>query len=135
MCRRSEPRGQVLHRDVRQPVRLEVVVHGDDVGVAEGARQPGLAQEPLRERGLGGAEDAELLERDDAVEVDLPRDVDGGHAAAADFAADLVAPDAPRRTPAWVADAAHLGEAMCAGSAVDEGEGDRPILGRSHPGN
>ena len=36
---------------------------------------------------------AELLERDEAVEVGLAREVDHGHAAAADLAEDLVAAD------------------------------------------
>ena len=52
-----------------------------------------LAQEALRERGVGGVEGGQLLERDEAVEVGLAREVDDRHPAAADLAQDLVAPD------------------------------------------
>ena len=43
--------------------------------------------------GSDGVERAQLLERDDAVEVGLAREVDDRHAAAADLADDLVAAD------------------------------------------
>jgi hypothetical protein len=39
------------------------------------------------------ARKAELLERDEAVEVGLAREVDHGHPAAADLTHDLVPPD------------------------------------------
>ena len=48
----------VLHRDVRRAVVLEVVVHGDDVRVAERAGDARLAQEALGERGVRGVERA-----------------------------------------------------------------------------
>ena len=72
----------VLHRDVRRAVVLEVVVHGDDVRVAQRAGDARLAQEALRERRVGGVERAELLQRDEAVQVGLAREVDDRHAAA-----------------------------------------------------
>ena len=83
----------VLHRDVRRAVVLEVVVHGDDVRVAQRAGHARLAQEALRERRVRGVERAQLLERDEAVEVGLAREVDDRHAAAADLPQDLVAAD------------------------------------------
>ena len=52
-----------------------------------------LAQEALRERRVGRVERAELLERDVAVEVGLARQVDDGHAAAAELLQDLVPTD------------------------------------------
>ena len=83
----------VLHRDVRRAVVLEVVVHGDDVRMAQRAGHARLAQEALRERGVGGVERRQLLERDEAVEVGLAGEVDHRHAAAPDLAEDLVAAD------------------------------------------
>ena len=83
----------VLHRDVRRAVVLEVVVHGDDVRMAQRAGDARLAQEALRERGVRRVERRQLLERDEAVEVGLAREVDHRHAAAADLAEDLVAAD------------------------------------------
>ena len=75
--------------------------------MAERAGEPGLAQEPLRERRLGRAEDTELLERDGPVEVELAGDVDRGHAASADLPADRVTPDPPRDRAVWLACGAH----------------------------
>ena len=83
----------VLHRDVRRPVVLEVVVHGHDVRVAERTGHARLAHEPLRERGVGRVEGSELLQRDEPVQVALAREVDRRHAAAPQLAEDLVAAD------------------------------------------
>ena len=96
MCGRSDPPVDVLHRDVRGPVVLEVVVDRDDVGVAQRARQPRLAQEALGEGGIGLAKGAQLLQRDQPVEVGLARQEHGRHAAPAQLLEDLVAPDRPR---------------------------------------
>ena len=96
MCGRSDPPVDVLHGDVRGPVVLEVVVDRDDVGVAERAGQPRLAQEALREGGVGLAKGAQLLQRDQAVEVGLAGEEHGGHAAPAELLEDLVAADRPR---------------------------------------
>ena len=52
-----------------------------------------LAQEALGERRVGRVERAELLQRDEAVEVGLAGEVDHRHAAATDLAEDLVAAD------------------------------------------
>ena len=87
--------GHVLHGDVRGSVAHEVVVDRDDVGMAEGARQPRLAQEAPGERRIGLAQRAQLLEGDQAIEIRLPRQVHGGHAAASELVEDLVAPDGP----------------------------------------
>jgi hypothetical protein len=83
----------VLHRDVGRPVVLEVVVHGDDVRVAQGAGDARLAQEPLRERGVRRVERRELLERDEAVEIGLAGEIDHRHATPPDLTEDLVAAD------------------------------------------
>ena len=74
-------------------VVLEVVVDGDDVRMAERPGHPRLAQEPLGERRVGGVEGGELLQRDGAVEVGLPGQVHGRHAAATDLSEHLVAAD------------------------------------------
>ncbi len=91
--RPQRPAVDVLHRDVRRALVLEVVEHGDDVRVRERARQPGLAQEAPGDRRIGRVEGAQLLDRDEPVELDLPGEVDRGHATAADLAQHLVAPD------------------------------------------
>jgi len=83
----------VLHRDVRRAVVVEVVVDRDDVRVRERARDARLAQEALGERGVRRVEGAQLLERHEAVEVGLAREVDHRHAAATHLAQDLVATD------------------------------------------
>ena len=90
---RSEPRSTYSIAMYGVPVVLEVVVHGDDVRVAQRPGDARLAQEALGERGVGRVEGRELLQRDEAVEVGLPGEVDHGHAAAADLAEDLVAAD------------------------------------------
>ena len=106
-------------------VVLEVLVHGDDVGVVERAGEPRLAQEAMGELGRPGVEGAELLQRDLAVEVGLHRDVHDGHAAAPDLAQDLVAADdASRRRGAWLV--RHL-------SSVRRGGVDRPAVPRMRP--
>ncbi len=86
----------VLHRDVGRPVVLEVVEHRDHVRVDERARQPRLADEALGEARIrGGVERRELLQRDEPIEVELPREVDDRHPAATELADDAVAPDGP----------------------------------------
>ncbi len=87
---RSEPRSMYSIAMYGRAVVLEVVVHGDDVRVAQRAGDARLAQEALRERRVRRMERAELLQRDEAVEVGLAREVDDGHAAAADVPEDLV---------------------------------------------
>ena len=83
----------VLHRDVRRAVVLEVVVHGDDVRVRQRPGHARLAQEALGERRVGRVERAQLLERDEPVEVGLAGEVHHRHAAATDLPEDLVAAD------------------------------------------
>jgi hypothetical protein len=61
--------------------------------MAQRAGDARLAQEALRERGVGRVERGELLERDEAVEVGLAGEIDHRHAAASDLAEDLVAAD------------------------------------------
>src|SRR6516225_1435772 len=84
-----------LPRDIRRASVLEVLVHGDDVRVVQGAGQPRLAQESVRElRGIR-VEAAELLERDLPVQVRLVGGIDDRHAAATDLAQDLISADRP----------------------------------------
>ena len=83
----------VLHRDVGRAVVLEVIVHGDDVRMRQRARHARLAQETLGERGIGGVEGAEFLERDEPIEVGLAGEVHHRHAAATHLSEDLVAID------------------------------------------
>jgi hypothetical protein len=84
----------VLHRDVRRPLELEEVVNGDDVRVVEAPGEPRLAHEALRDGEVGDAAQVQLLERDETVEVGLPREIDRRHSAATDLAQNLVSSDA-----------------------------------------
>ena len=82
---------KVLHRDVRHPVRLAHVEHGDDVLADNGGAGPGLAQEPL----LGGRHGGELgqhhLERGAAPQVLVNGQIDRAHAALSELLLDAVA--------------------------------------------
>ena len=91
--RPQRPALHPLHRDVRGALVLEVVEHGDDVGVRQRAGEPRLAHEAAGDRRLGGVERRHLLERDVAVEVELAREEDDPHPAAPDLAQDAVATD------------------------------------------
>ena len=72
---------------------LEVVVHGDDVRVAQRSGDARFPQESVGERGIRSVERTELLESDVAVEIRLAREVDDGHSAATHLAEDLVPTD------------------------------------------
>ena len=86
---------QVLHGDVGRARVLEEVEHGDDVRVHQRARQARLAHEPAREVGVGRVEGRQLLERHEAVQVELAREVYHRHPAASDLPDDAVAADGP----------------------------------------
>src|SRR6185503_17635932 len=61
----------------------------------------------------------QLLERDEAVEIDLAREVHRGHATSAELVEDLVAADRPRDTTG------HRRYRTALGAAVDSGQ--RPV--------
>ena len=88
---------EVLHRDVGHPRVLEVVEHGDHVRVHERAREPRLADEAPREVRIRGMEGRQLLERDEAIEVGLAREIHDRHPAPAELAQDSVAPNGPHQ--------------------------------------
>ena len=75
---------------------LEVLVDRDHVRVGERARQPRLAQEALGVRRVVAAERAQLLERDQPLQVGLAREMHDRHAALAQDAQHLVAADRQR---------------------------------------
>ena len=91
--RPERPALDVLHRDVGRPLVLEVVVHRDDVRMAERAGHARLAQEPLGEGLVGRVERGELLQRNEPVEVGLTGEIHGRHAAPTDLLQQLVAAD------------------------------------------
>jgi hypothetical protein len=93
--RPQRPARHVLHRDVRRPVELEELEHRDDVRMAQRARDARLAQEAPDHLSVLALQRAELLERGEAVEVDLPHEMHAGHPAAAELAQDLVPPEPP----------------------------------------
>jgi hypothetical protein len=75
---------------------LEVVVHGDDVRVAQRAGDARLAAEAARDGGLADGKPAQLLEGDEAIELGLAGEVHGGHPPAPEDRQKLVAADDPR---------------------------------------
>jgi len=89
--RAQRPALDQLHRDVRRAAVLEVLVDGHDVGVVQRARHPRLAQKTLGERRVARVEAAELLQRDESLQVALAREVDDRHAAAPQLADDVIA--------------------------------------------
>ena len=78
------------HHVVEEAARLARVVEAEDVGVLELGGEPDLAQEPLGADG-GGELGFSTLIGDLAVVPKVLRQVDGGHAAFAHQALDLIA--------------------------------------------
>ena len=66
------------------------VEHGEDVGVLQPGGEPDLAQEALRAE-RGGELGVQHLERDLAVVLEVVREIDRGHAPAAELALERVA--------------------------------------------
>ena len=91
-----EPVGQaavaeVLHADVVALVGGDHVIDGDDVGVAQPGEGMRLVDEALRQFAVAGDRAVEQLQRDRALQRALGRQVDDRHAAAPEFADELVA--------------------------------------------
>jgi hypothetical protein len=84
--------GDVLHDEERVATVGALVVDRDDVRVVErgsGSRLAGEAGDELRVVGKAGVHD---LDRDPTVEAGVGREVDAGHPAAGDAAANRVSP-------------------------------------------
>ena len=81
----------VLHRDVRLPVRDAVVVDHDDAGVVEGCDGRRLAAESLDEHWIAGQRRGEQLQRDETAERPVAGEDDLRHASHAQPDTDLVA--------------------------------------------
>jgi hypothetical protein len=83
----------VLHRDVRRAVVFAHVVHVRDRRVVHARREPRLAQEARARVGPELGRRQQELERDDAIEVIVPRAEHGAHAALPEQVEDQVAAD------------------------------------------
>lgn len=82
--------GDVLHRDERALVVAADIEHVDDVGMVQPRRDLGLVEQRLdMPRGLIRRHP---LDDDEPVEVELAREHDLAHAAAAERTHDLVSP-------------------------------------------
>src|SRR5262249_6219204 len=95
----------------------------------------GLAQEALGGLARAGVKGAQLLERDEPIEVSLAGEGDGRHPSASDLADDLVAPHAARAAHCvghmGVAGRAHRGGYMtrvCPGSTQRIVPGGTPLV-------
>lgn len=84
--------GDVLHHQEDVLAVGALVVDGDDVGVGQRRGGLGLADEAGDEVLVGGESCVHHLDRDDAVEPEVAREVDRGHAAARDAGLNAVAP-------------------------------------------
>ena len=84
------PAGHVLGDDERAAAELADLEHRDDVGMAQGGGQAGLAEEPLAGLGVGGGEE---LDGDLPAEDGVLGAVDHPHPAAAQQPPDCVAAD------------------------------------------
>jgi hypothetical protein len=80
----------VLHHEVRQPLRLRDGVDGNHVLVDDGGRRLGLASEPLAGGAAGRQLRGQHLDRDDAVQRLVERLEHHRHAAPADHFEDFV---------------------------------------------
>jgi hypothetical protein len=98
--RRRERRAlDVLHDqklDIAAPAQF---VDGDDVGMVEARRGPGLTQDARRCFGVNDGVDGQDLDGDDAAEDGVAGTVYGAHAALTELGLDLVV--AQRRTSHW----------------------------------
>ena len=79
-----------LHGDVRHPLALVRLVHGDHVVVRDLGGGPGLAQEPLLGVAVGRELGEHHLEGELAVQTGVEGGVHGAHAALAQFLDDAV---------------------------------------------
>jgi hypothetical protein len=87
---------QELHCKICDLASLADAVDRDDVRMLEPRRDPRFAHEPLDERVVEGERERQHLDRHLAVEHELARPVDDGHAAAAELLEHLVFADQRR---------------------------------------
>jgi hypothetical protein len=85
---------QVLHDDVRRPVRERAVVEGfDDVRVPDGVRCARFVEEPADRVRIGGQPRVQHLHRRLAPERRMLGEVDDPHPPVPDLLGDFVVPD------------------------------------------
>ena len=123
----GQPLGEALpldeaHREVMLALVLADLEDRHDARMVEVGRRLGLGVEALDVGLVGELAGEDHLERDGAVEADLPGLEDDAHAAAGDLADDLVV--------AEVADAGGFGRAGCGRWILPEHRGGGLIVGR-----
>ena len=82
--------GELLHHQEAEPVELDEVVHGHDVGMVEAGEQAGLGHEAGSHRGVGGEGAGQLLDRDHAVQLLVTTLQHDAPAASSELTADVV---------------------------------------------
>ena len=93
----------VLHGDVRAAVLVADVVNGDDVGVAQASRRPGLSRESVA--GVLVLEiRAKHLDGDEPVNGGIEGQIEDTHAALADAVSNLIPTDLTREVDGHVAE-------------------------------
>ncbi len=92
----QRPGRHQFHDDPRSALGLDHVVHGDHAGMAQPGRDPCLPQRPLPQHVpvlvRHGPGDPDLLDRDLAIEAQIPRPPHGAHGPMPDGVQQFIAP-------------------------------------------
>jgi len=88
---------------VRNAVLSDEVEDGDDVAMVQEARHPRLAHESARKREVGHVLRAQLLQRDQTIEVRVAGEIDDRHSPSPDLSEKLVSSKSPREQGAFSA--------------------------------
>ena len=111
----QRPAGNVLHRDVVQPLVRALVEDGDHVRAGQPRRRPCLADEPAHELGVVGQLGVRDLERDHAVKPRVRAEIHGRHATPRDARVNVV-PAAEQLAHGWRKGGVH--RQQCRGSVT-----------------
>jgi hypothetical protein len=99
---REAPAVDQLHREVEPPLVLADLVNGHDVGVIELGRVLGLGAEARDLLGRRQVAGENHLQRDHAVEPDVPRLEHHAHSSAGDLLDQLVIAESPSVRDPWI---------------------------------
>jgi len=103
----KRPAGEILHDGERHALVLPRIQDADDVRMRQFDQRADLACEPPREAALPQQLGERDLDDDLALQIRVPREVDGRHAPVAQLARDLVAVLVQRRSNPGIRDQAH----------------------------
>ena len=84
---------QVLHDQIRVPVKVAQVVHSHNVGMNQAGQRLGLDEKPLQQRGILREPAGDHLDGDGSIEVGIVGLVHNSHAAASNDVDNVIFPD------------------------------------------